>query len=114
MTDSRLLRRASGYLYALPYLLLFALFIVMPLFYGLSLSLFRWEMLSQRPPKFTGISNYITLRKMPIIEPCRQLCSCVRHGSGLDSLPAAASKPPGTDTATAPNRYRRPSPPTTR
>lgn len=59
MTDSRLLRRASGYLYALPYLLLFALFIVMPLFYGLSLSLFRWEMLSQRPPKFTGISNYI-------------------------------------------------------
>lgn len=58
MSQTRLLQRCSGYLYALPYLLLFGLFIVLPLLYGLSLSLFRWEMLSRLQPRFIGMGNY--------------------------------------------------------
>jgi multiple sugar transport system permease protein len=58
MTHSRLLRRWAGYLYALPYLTLFGLFIVLPLLYGLRLSLFRWEMLSGLQPRFAGLGNY--------------------------------------------------------
>ncbi len=48
----------SGYVFALPYLLLFTGFIVLPLAYGLALSLFRWEMLSNVPPRFVGIENF--------------------------------------------------------
>jgi len=54
-----LLRRWSGYLYALPYLLLFGVFIVAPLLYGLGLSLFQWEMLSRLKPRFIGAANYL-------------------------------------------------------
>ncbi len=50
--------RCSGYLFLLPYLLLFFTFLMLPLFYGLGLSLFRWEMLSPAPPKFIGLDNY--------------------------------------------------------
>jgi multiple sugar transport system permease protein len=48
----------SGYLFVLPYLVLFAVFLVGPLVYGLRLSLFRWEMLSASPPTYTGLGNY--------------------------------------------------------
>ena len=58
MTSRRGLRRYSGYLFALPYLLLFGGFVVLPLLYGLGLSLFRWEMLSAAPPQFIGTENY--------------------------------------------------------
>jgi len=59
MTTRRtLLRRASGYLFALPYLLLFSAFVLLPLAYGLGLSLFRWEMLSRVPPRFVGADNF--------------------------------------------------------
>ena len=52
------IRRYSGYLFALPYLLLFGGFVVLPLLYGLGLSFFRWEMLSARPPQFVGTANF--------------------------------------------------------
>lgn len=55
---SRSLERWSGYLFALPYLLLFGTFVVLPLVFGLGLSLFRWELLSPLPPKFIGLGNY--------------------------------------------------------
>lgn len=58
MTTSRALRRWSGYLFALPYLILFSVFLILPLVYGLGLSLFRWELLSCLPAKFTGLANY--------------------------------------------------------
>lgn len=50
--------RYSGYWFALPYLILFGGFIVLPLLYGLGLSFFRWEMLSARPPQFVGVANF--------------------------------------------------------
>lgn len=50
--------RWSGWLFAAPYLVLFALFVVTPLVYGLMLSLFRWELLSVVPPRFVGAGNY--------------------------------------------------------
>ena len=52
------LGRYSGYLFALPYLLLFGGFVILPLLYGLGLSFFRWEMLSVRPPQFVGTANF--------------------------------------------------------
>lgn len=52
-------QRYAGYLFALPYLLLFATFIVLPLLYGLGLSLFRWDMLSPRPAQFIGGKNFV-------------------------------------------------------
>jgi hypothetical protein len=58
MSHRRGLRRYTGYLFALPYLLLFVGFVVLPLVYGLGLSLFRWEMLSSAPPQFAGTENY--------------------------------------------------------
>jgi multiple sugar transport system permease protein len=58
MTVRRKRDRLSGYLFALPYLLLFTGFVVLPLAYGLGLSLFRWEMLSPQPPQFVAAANY--------------------------------------------------------
>lgn len=54
----RLRRGITAYLFALPFLTLFATFVLYPLAYGLGLSLFRWEMLSPLPPQFVGAGNY--------------------------------------------------------
>ena len=51
--------RWSGYLFLLPYLILFSVFLVLPLAYGLGLSFFRWEMISPAPPKLLGLGNYL-------------------------------------------------------
>jgi len=48
----------SGYLFLVPYLLLFSGFLILPLGYGLGLSFFRWELLSPVPAKFIGWGNY--------------------------------------------------------
>ena len=58
MHSSRFWRRLSGYLFVLPYLLLFGVFLILPLFYGFGLSFFRWEMLSPAPPRPVGLGNY--------------------------------------------------------
>ncbi len=57
--NRRLLIRLSGYAFVAPYLLLFLGFVVLPLAFGLVLSLMRWEMLSPLPPKFIGYGNYV-------------------------------------------------------
>jgi multiple sugar transport system permease protein len=54
----RAMERWSGYLFALPYLVLFATFLLGPLIYGFFLSLHRWELLSSAPRTFVGIANY--------------------------------------------------------
>jgi multiple sugar transport system permease protein len=56
--SARVYRRASSYLFAAPYLLLFGGFVVLPLLFGLGLSLFRWDMLSAAPARFAGVDNY--------------------------------------------------------
>jgi len=57
--NRRLRRRWAGYLFLLPYLGLFAVFLLLPLAYGLGLSFFRWEMISPAPPKLLGLGNYV-------------------------------------------------------
>jgi multiple sugar transport system permease protein len=52
------MRRLSGYLFATPYLILFSAFLVAPLLYGLAVSLFRWDLLTTRPPTFVAAGNY--------------------------------------------------------
>ena len=50
--------RLSGYLFVTPYFVLFATFVLLPVFFGLGLSLYRWEMLSPLPPESVGLDNY--------------------------------------------------------
>jgi len=50
--------RFSGYLFVLPYLILFVAFLLLPLFYGLGLSFTQYEMASTVPAKFVGLANY--------------------------------------------------------
>jgi ABC-type sugar transport system permease subunit len=47
-----------GYLFVLPYLVLFGAFLLGPLLYGLGLSCYRWELLSAVPAQFAGVGNY--------------------------------------------------------
>ncbi len=48
----------SGWLFAAPHLILFLVFVVGPLLFGLGLSFFRWDLLSTRPAGFVGTENY--------------------------------------------------------
>ncbi len=53
----------AGYAFLLPYLVLFTTFLLLPLGYGLWLSVMQYElvspeMLAQQPPKFIGLANY--------------------------------------------------------
>lgn len=58
-------QRWSGYLFALPYLILFGAFLVAPLLFGLGLSVMKYEMLSPAPPAFVGASNYAEALRDP-------------------------------------------------
>ncbi|MDX1931656.1 MAG: sugar ABC transporter permease [Capsulimonadales bacterium] len=54
-------RRRAGYLaylFALPFLLLFTTFVILPLIYGLVLGFFRWDMLSPNPARFVALENF--------------------------------------------------------
>ncbi|MBC8139595.1 MAG: sugar ABC transporter permease [Fibrella sp.] len=48
----------TAYLFAAPFLLLFGTFIILPLLYGLVLSVVRWDMLSSRPLRFVAFDNF--------------------------------------------------------
>lgn len=58
-------QRWSGYLFVLPYLLLFGGFLVLPLVFGLGLSAMKYEMLSPAPPQFAGLANYAEALRDP-------------------------------------------------
>ena len=58
MTPKSTFQRYSGWLFVLPYLVLFCTFLLLPLVYGLGLSFFRWELLSPAPAKFIALGNY--------------------------------------------------------
>lgn len=47
----------AGWLFALPHLVLFALFLLVPTLYGVFISLHRWHVLAKTHP-FIGLSNY--------------------------------------------------------
>jgi multiple sugar transport system permease protein len=48
----------AGYGFLLPYLVLFGVFLLLPLAYGLWLSFMRYELISPEPPQFAGLANY--------------------------------------------------------
>jgi multiple sugar transport system permease protein len=58
-------QRWSGYLFVLPYLLLFGGFLALPLVFGLGLSAMKYEMLSPTPPQFAGLTNYAEALRDP-------------------------------------------------
>lgn len=51
-------RSPAGWLFALPHLVLFLVFVAGPLVVGLVLSFLRWDILSARPAEFIGAANY--------------------------------------------------------
>jgi multiple sugar transport system permease protein len=48
----------AGYLFLAPYLVLFLVFLLGPLIYGLVISFMKYEMISPEPPRFSGFDNY--------------------------------------------------------
>lgn len=56
----------SAYLYATPYLVLFAGFVALPLAFGLGLSFFDWELISAIPPRFAAFGNYVEALRSPL------------------------------------------------
>jgi multiple sugar transport system permease protein len=54
-------RSFAPFLYLAPFLIFFAIFQIYPIFYGLYISLTRWDLVSA--PKFIGLTNYINLGK---------------------------------------------------
>lgn len=58
----------AGYLFLLPNFFGFLLFTLIPVILSLILSLVNWDMLS--PPKFVGLSNFISLVKDPLFWQC--------------------------------------------
>ena len=55
---------ALGYVFLLPSLVMFAVFMFYPLFYTLDLSFFEWNMVKP-VKKFVGLGNYISVLKDP-------------------------------------------------
>jgi len=55
------LRSFTPFLYLAPFLIFFAIFQIYPIFYGLYISLTKWDLVST--PKFTGLTNYINIGK---------------------------------------------------
>lgn len=53
--------KRDGILFSIPFLIVFLLFMVFPLFYGFYISFFKWDILSK--PSFVGLQNYIDLFK---------------------------------------------------
>ncbi len=54
----------SAYLFLLPTTLVLLTFHIIPIFYSVGLSLYRWDLIG--PAKFVGLKNYINLFKDPL------------------------------------------------
>ncbi len=55
------LRSFAPFLYIAPFLIFFIIFQIYPIFYGMYISLTKWDLVST--PKFTGLTNYVNLAK---------------------------------------------------
>ena len=59
MKRERATRHLTGYLFLLPYLVLFLTFLVLPRLVGLGVAFTQYELLSPLPVAFVGLGNYI-------------------------------------------------------
>ncbi|SFR97065.1 carbohydrate ABC transporter membrane protein 1, CUT1 family [Halomicrobium zhouii] len=55
-----------GYLFALPYVAVFSVFLLYPLVKGFYMSFFEWDLLQPAQSEFVGIENYVTLLSDPL------------------------------------------------
>ena len=62
---SRAMRQPEGFLYVLPPLLLFTVVILVPIAYGVWISLWNWDGVSEA--KFVGLGNYVSALTDPIV-----------------------------------------------
>ena len=51
----------DGIIFSLPFMIIFALFMIFPLVFGLIISFYKWDILSS--PSFIGLKNYLDLFK---------------------------------------------------
>jgi len=58
---NRFLSATSPYLYLLPAVAVILVFQLLPMFYALYLSFFRWDLINVAGPQFMGLRNYINL-----------------------------------------------------
>lgn len=56
----------NGYLFALPYIAVFCVFLLYPLLKGLYMSFFEWNLLNPSQSEFVGLANYVTLIQDPL------------------------------------------------
>lgn len=56
----------DGYGFALPYIVVFSVFLVYPLLKGLYMSFFEWDLLNPAESEFIGFENYATLLSDPL------------------------------------------------
>jgi len=55
----------NPYLYILPALVIILVFQLLPMFYALFLSFFRWDMINKAGPQFVGLRNFLILFQDP-------------------------------------------------
>jgi len=58
MKTTSLKNDLAAYAFIAPYFGLFALFVLVPLVFGLAMGLFQWELASPLPPRFIGLDNF--------------------------------------------------------
>lgn len=51
----------TALLFALPYLIIFAVFFIYPFFYGIYISFFKWNIFEPEKTEFIGFGNYATI-----------------------------------------------------
>ena len=51
----------TALLFALPYLIIFAVFFIYPFFYGIFISFFKWNIFDPNKTEFIGFGNYATI-----------------------------------------------------
>jgi multiple sugar transport system permease protein len=55
------------YIFLLPALVLFTVFLVYPLLKGLQISFYHWSIMPNKPSTFVGLSNYLQAFKDPVV-----------------------------------------------
>jgi len=89
MSKERTVHRCGVWLFLLPALLIYGLFVLLPILDSFRMSLFHWES-PMAPPAFCGVSNYAELLKDPVFWQSLWHNVLLLLGSLLVQLPLAA------------------------